>query len=294
MVALPDQQHQPGHQSQWNHQYRDTRRYYRSQSSASSDGVAVYIEDDHDMEDISTLTDDATSLETRDGLYSAYTHWPCPQCTLHNPWHTWGCGACDYRRSPPAKESTWVPSPDTVLEEEDARYREDDEGLYSRADSVSFSSAGAVLGGVMGAASAYLRDRSHLLGSATLQGAVTGAIGGALLDTVWNQDLAALASLGLPSSSCGESVGEVSQESQGSRRSQRERERVEETPLRVGARRETRDTRRYQYAQPTTAAAAASIVRELQAAAPDGRADDPMFSSALESLLTQRRRGGGT
>ena len=96
--------------------------------------------------------------------------WTCPQCTLINPKTRTRCEACNLacpeqeRPADPVRQERLI----------DGAPFHNEENMYAM-------SSGALLGGLVGAAGAYMTG--HPLSSAALEGAVTGAVGGA----VWQE-----------------------------------------------------------------------------------------------------------
>jgi hypothetical protein len=127
--------------------------------------------------------------------------WPCPRCTLHNPGSTSVCEACNYSRQVVAGIDTSTTSSssnhasayasasanDGVRAADPVRrdrlvqdpFVDESQQNQQEQDQPSYMTSGALLGGVLGVAGAYLRGRP--LGSAALHGAMNGAIGGAVL-----------------------------------------------------------------------------------------------------------------
>jgi hypothetical protein len=135
--------------------------------------------------------------------------WTCHQCTLFNDVSDLHCAACGVqRRLPPAQTSRRTHNllddddndncrnPDPIRRERllpDTQWFSDAPLPFTESPSASSSASstgvilggGALVGGMLGAAGAYLRGRP--MSSAMLEGAVTGAMGAAVAQQAWQQ-----------------------------------------------------------------------------------------------------------
>ena len=125
--------------------------------------------------------------------------WACPQCTLLNPTSRQFCEACRFRnpnhvRAPDASfRDQLIPDHQNGFSYSQTRYGNP---LLSGSNTTSnttanpqgaamFLSGGALLGGVMGAAGSLMNGRPVL--SSAAEGAMTGAVSGAIIHEVLNQ-----------------------------------------------------------------------------------------------------------
>jgi hypothetical protein len=166
----------------------------------SSSAAAAAVRDDGMEVEVEIIEDADVDAE-------AEQHWPCPRCTLHNPNTSSVCEACNYSRqsagaagiaaatgstsssssSHPtnayASANGAVRAADPVrrdrLVDDPFAEQQQQQQQPEQQQPASYMTSGALLGGVLGVAGAYLRGRP--LGSAALHGAMNGAIGGAVL-----------------------------------------------------------------------------------------------------------------
>merc|ERR1712232_204179 len=122
--------------------------------------------------------------------------WACPRCTLLNEISNAQCDACLYRnpeirlgnRMNNRDNPGGVRRPDPVRRErliDDNLLMEDLEGRGrgTAESAASYVGGGALLGGVLGAAAAYMRGRP--VNSGAIEGAVSGAVSGAFVREVF-------------------------------------------------------------------------------------------------------------
>lgn len=146
------------------------------------------IEDDDKNEDsseihVTTNTEDSSSSSSSNNQ----NQWSCPRCTLLNPNSAFACEACLCSRPSSSSQSSATTrddhrrlrTPDPVRRE---RLVDDafDENLQQHSSPVFMSAGGALLGGVLGGAAAYMRGRP--IHSGALEGAMGGAASGAVLN----------------------------------------------------------------------------------------------------------------
>ena len=133
-------------------------------------------DDQHSVVDLSEVDDSAAATPDANAPSSAADEWACAQCTLLNSNLNRRCEACGN----PNPDRP----PDPVRRERliggDFNYN-DYEVRESRPAS-SYIGGGAFLGSMLSGAGAYFRGRP--VGNAMLEGAVAGAVGGAVMDEV--------------------------------------------------------------------------------------------------------------
>lgn len=157
---------------------------YHSHSDVDDDG-----DDQHPLDREVIHVDDSSDDDDDD----VKMQWSCPRCTLLNPTTVMRCDACGGRN--PHRHSSQTRPPDATVREQ--LLPEGGESQWwgssmqpmsptaARAPSSSppstlhWSSGGALLGGVLGAAGAYMQGRS--VSDAAFSGAVSGAMSAAVV-----------------------------------------------------------------------------------------------------------------
>ena len=143
------------------------RRRQRVASDLAS-GTAPQISEVVDL-----VNGDSPSPHASRGATGSESQWACPQCTLLNPKSAARCDACHFANPERPPDSTRT---ERLLHDNVA----DDESPYI--SHLAFVSGGALMGGLLGAAGSFLHGRDPI--SSMTEGAVSGIMGGALLNEV--------------------------------------------------------------------------------------------------------------
>jgi len=136
--------------------------------------------DDRDLISVTDVVD--LSCDTPD---SNSHRWACPQCTLWNPRNEQRCNACMYHNHDISAVASAKASADQPMRPADMTRTEQllnhdfANQLQPPPSPISFVSGGAILGGLIGSAGALLQGRP--VGGAIFEGALTGAVGGAMV-----------------------------------------------------------------------------------------------------------------
>lgn len=194
----------------------EDRKPSPSQLSQPVDNV-IHIddddEDDHDDDDaVMEVPAFATTTDRND--VNDEEVWSCPMCTLQNSYHRLFCDACHTRRPNTAHRppdpvrterliqpdshwdlfttSTTMPGLSTSHPRQSSNWETSFSasspshmGSPSPSSSLGYLSGGALFGGVLGAAGAYLQG--HSMSTAAMRGAMSGAIGGVVLQEIRRQ-----------------------------------------------------------------------------------------------------------
>ena len=158
----------------------------------NNNGEVVCLIDDDDNEHYGGTAESNEAIEIMDDHHhnnndtTTNNEWACTRCTLLNPNSIRICDACGLQRS--GHDNNNYRNPDAVIRGERLI---DDNYAYARSSNspndtaANFSSSnmgsvggGAVLGGLIGGTSAFMRGES--LTSGALNGIMTGAVGGAI------------------------------------------------------------------------------------------------------------------
>jgi Ring finger domain len=142
----------------------------RPHSDMSEDDVVLF---DHVVVDLSSSSTPENNRH----------QWTCPRCTLWNPNTEPRCNACHFHFADiPTTGSTRADQP-TRAADPTRTERLMDDIPPEPPSPASFLGGGAILGSIIGGAGAYLRGRS--VSGGMLEGAMTGAIGGAVAHGVF-------------------------------------------------------------------------------------------------------------
>jgi hypothetical protein len=149
-------------------------------SARTVDLTANSEEDEDDAEDDRKLParDTTTDSNRSDNNRRSDDEWSCPQCTLFNKNDSFRCVACQYFNS--ELQHRLNRSASTAREDHTMTYPQ--QQPVSAPSSLSFIGSGALLGAAVGMAGNYMHGRNPLSGA--FEGGTTGAMGGALLHEV--------------------------------------------------------------------------------------------------------------
>jgi hypothetical protein len=190
----------------------DTKRAARREST----GSVLQVGDVVDLVDNNNISSNnfrgyggsgSSSVLDDDMVTDDADQWPCPRCTLHNPDTSSVCEACNYTRehaasatgstssnrasangvraADPVRRERLIPDPFAEIhrqqqqQQQQHQQQQQQQQQHQQEQPPSYMTSGALLGGVLGAAGAYLRGRP--VGSAALHGSMTGALSGAVL-----------------------------------------------------------------------------------------------------------------
>ncbi|GKY98346.1 hypothetical protein MPSEU_000792200 [Mayamaea pseudoterrestris] len=112
--------------------------------------------------------------------------WPCPQCTLLNPISRTTCDACRHKKDAPLQNDCPRAQERQYIHRSQQQQQQQPRSSHQPMRTTqNVAIGGAVLGGVLGAASAMARGRP--VAGAALDGALNGAVGSVFLNGIAQQ-----------------------------------------------------------------------------------------------------------